>query len=335
VRGALVSRGVDPLRLVIGAPVVEATGEETHRHVAFVILRASGEDWPGGEPPESQRCDPRPAPCADVPACGASQPTARVEETPADADLDSVADARDACPESPEDRDEFEDDDGCPDPDNDADRIADIDDLCPCNVEDADGFEDADGCPDPDDDQDRILDVCDRCPREAEVYNGHCDEDGCPDRGMVLLVEEGIQVLDRVGFARSSARLGDDAAPLLDAVATTIVHNPQIEVIAVIGHAARGEREREALARARAEAVQAALLLRGLDPERVVVEISLDPEAPGDALRGRAVGFEVRRMDGRAYRDGRPIDDGPAVGPAQCDPVPDCPSTAPGLASSC
>jgi outer membrane protein OmpA-like peptidoglycan-associated protein len=69
VRGALVSRGVDPLRLVIGAPVVEATGEETHRHVAFVILRASGEDWPGGEPPESQRCDPRPAPCADVPAC--------------------------------------------------------------------------------------------------------------------------------------------------------------------------------------------------------------------------------------------------------------------------
>ena len=38
---------------------------------------------------------------------------------------------RDQCVEAPEDRDGFQDDDGCPDVDNDADGTLDVQDNCP------------------------------------------------------------------------------------------------------------------------------------------------------------------------------------------------------------
>jgi len=57
-------------------------------------------------------------------------------------------------------------------------------DLCPNDPEDFDGFEDEDGCPDPDNDHDRIPDKLDKCPNEPETYNGFEDEDGCPDKGL-------------------------------------------------------------------------------------------------------------------------------------------------------
>jgi hypothetical protein len=43
--------------------------------------------------------------------------------------------------------DDFQDDDGCPEPDNDHDGIPDAVDLCPQTAEDPDGYEDQDGCP--------------------------------------------------------------------------------------------------------------------------------------------------------------------------------------------
>jgi hypothetical protein len=46
----------------------------------------------------------------------------------ADRDGDGLGDASDSCPDTPEDRDGFEDADGCPDPDNDRDGILDADD---------------------------------------------------------------------------------------------------------------------------------------------------------------------------------------------------------------
>jgi outer membrane protein OmpA-like peptidoglycan-associated protein len=254
-------------------------------------------------------------------ACGASPPSA--PRAPSDADLDEIADTRDVCPEHPEDRDLFRDEDGCPEPDNDEDHVADVDDLCPCEAEDGDGFEDADGCPDLDDDGDRLLDACDRCPREGEVYNGFCDEDGCPDRGHVLLVDETITILDRAPFAQGSSRLTDDVGPLIDALAHTLLQHPEIELVAVVGHAGRRERSREALARARAEAVHAALIGRGVPTERLVLEVSLALEDEGDVARARTVGFEIRRLNGLEYRDGRPVEGSP-VGPPDCAPVPDC-----------
>ncbi len=98
-----------------------------------------------------------------------------------DRDGDGIPDAVDACPDEPEDFDEFEDDDGCPDLDDDADGILDVDDACRLEPEDHDGFEDDDGCPDLDNDGDGILDIDDECPDEAEDVDGFEDEDGCPD----------------------------------------------------------------------------------------------------------------------------------------------------------
>ncbi|HUH01836.1 MAG TPA: OmpA family protein, partial [Kofleriaceae bacterium] len=127
-----------------------------------------------------------------------------------DMDGDGIPDERDGCPNDAEDQDGFEDDDGCPDPDNDGDGTPDVDDACPneagpaenrgcpdvdtdgdgvvdrldrcpTEAEDLDGFEDEDGCPDLDNDGDGIPDALDRCPLEAEDVDGFEDEDGCPD----------------------------------------------------------------------------------------------------------------------------------------------------------
>ncbi|MEL6178316.1 MAG: OmpA family protein, partial [Myxococcota bacterium] len=94
-----------------------------------------------------------------------------------DFDEDGIVNRDDGCPQEPEDRDGFEDEDGCPDRDNDKDGIADADDNCPNDAEDPDGFEDTDGCPDPDNDRDTIADVDDKCPDEA----GLPEYEGCPD----------------------------------------------------------------------------------------------------------------------------------------------------------
>ncbi|MBK6848426.1 MAG: hypothetical protein IPG96_13175 [Proteobacteria bacterium] len=99
----------------------------------------------------------------------------------ADQDRDGLADHLDACPDEPEDRDGFDDADGCPDPDNDNDGVNDADDACPNGAEDKDHFADDDGCPEPDNDRDGIEDARDSCPDEAEDMDGFDDSDGCRD----------------------------------------------------------------------------------------------------------------------------------------------------------
>ena len=60
--------------------------------------------------------------------------------------------------------------------------------------EDKDGFDDDDGCPDPDNDHDGIPDVRDACPLEPETINGLADEDGCPDAGEPDAVVDGDRI---------------------------------------------------------------------------------------------------------------------------------------------
>ncbi len=99
----------------------------------------------------------------------------------ADNDGDGLLDGADKCPDQHEDIDGFQDEDGCPDLDDDQDGVPDKDDQCRREAEDKDGFEDADGCPDTDNDKDGILDKDDKCPDEAEDKDGFKDEDGCPE----------------------------------------------------------------------------------------------------------------------------------------------------------
>jgi OmpA-OmpF porin, OOP family len=97
-----------------------------------------------------------------------------------DADGDGIADDADDCPEGmPEDRDGFEDDDGCPEDDNDGDGVPDGVDQCPSKLEDLDGYQDEDGCPDLDNDGDKIPDANDACPMESGVISKNKKFNGC------------------------------------------------------------------------------------------------------------------------------------------------------------
>ena len=100
-----------------------------------------------------------------------------------DNDGDKILDYVDACPNQAEDLNDFEDTDGCPDAnrDRDKDGFVDRQDQCPDAPEDRDGYRDADGCPEPDNDMDGIDDVDDQCPMKPEDIDGYKDEDGCPD----------------------------------------------------------------------------------------------------------------------------------------------------------
>jgi OOP family OmpA-OmpF porin len=97
-----------------------------------------------------------------------------------DRDHDGILDRLDRCPDEAEDRDGFQDADGCPDPDNDGDRIPDRVDKCPNEPEDFDTFQDDDGCPEADNDGDGIPDLYDACPNEKEDGLGKRPQDGCP-----------------------------------------------------------------------------------------------------------------------------------------------------------
>ena len=97
-----------------------------------------------------------------------------------DTDGDGVPNNRDQCVIAPEDDDDHDDSDGCPDDDNDGDRRDDANDKCPDKGEDFDGFDDDDGCPELDNDKDGILDLEDTCPLDAEDKKAPFDKDGCP-----------------------------------------------------------------------------------------------------------------------------------------------------------
>jgi OOP family OmpA-OmpF porin len=97
-----------------------------------------------------------------------------------DGDGDGVANSRDRCLSEREDRDGFEDGDGCPDLDQDGDKRLDTEDKCPAVPEDIDGFDDDDGCPEADNDGDSIGDFDDRCPNDKEDGKGQFGKDGCP-----------------------------------------------------------------------------------------------------------------------------------------------------------
>ena len=188
-----------------------------------------------------------------------------------DNDQDGIADVIDACPNVAEDKDGFEDDDGCPDPDNDKDGILDAKDKCPNVAEDKDGFEDDDGCPDPDNDKDGIPDAKDLCPNEPETFNGYADEDGCPDAEQIRVVGDKIVLDDRVHFMVNMHVIRSESYPLLERLARLINQNPTYVHIEVQGHTdERGpDSYNDKLSQDRANAVMEFLVSRGVKRDRL------------------------------------------------------------------
>ena len=231
-------------------------------------------------------------------------PKARCNPPPApgDRDHDGITDDIDKCPDQPEDKDGFQDEDGCPDPDNDKDGITDVHDKCPNDPEDKDGYQDQDGCPDPDNDGDGIADAQDKCPNEPEDKDGFQDEDGCPDPDndqdgiadkddkcpneygvppdgcpkkykLVTVTQKKIELKQTVFFDFNKAKIKRVSYPLLDDVARAMKDNPTIKV-EIGGHtdSVGNDDFNLKLSQARAESVRDYLIAKGISSDRMVAK---------------------------------------------------------------
>jgi outer membrane protein OmpA-like peptidoglycan-associated protein len=180
--------------------------------------------------------------------------------------------------------------------DSDGDSVRDDEDLCPGSAEDIDDFNDSDGCPEPDNDEDGILDAVDQCPNEAEEVNGIDDRDGCPDQSIDAL--KGIVgVVRGIQFRSGSARLRPRSIKVLRKVLKAMTDNPTLN-IRVEGYTdSRGSRTSNIqLSQRRAQAVKAWLESRGIDHNRIVSR-GLGPDepiAPNKTTKGRATNRRVQ-----------------------------------------
>lgn len=220
----------------------------------------------------------------------------------ADVDRDGIEDHVDACVGQAEDVDQFQDQDGCPDPDNDADAVPDASDKCLTVAEDIDQFDDLDGCPELDNDIDGIVDEADHCPLEAETKNGVQDDDGCPEvdadadgvfepadvcptekettNGVddtdgcpdFLRVEQAqIRTLEPIYFETGRDRLQARSLPLLQELAGVIAARRDLGMIAIEGHTdnAGSETFNQKLSQKRAEAIRRILIENGVTESRL------------------------------------------------------------------
>jgi outer membrane protein OmpA-like peptidoglycan-associated protein len=209
------------------------------------------------------------------------------------------------------------------DRDTDCDGVADVDDACPTAAEDRDGFQDDDGCPDPDNDHDNIPDECDQCPDEPETYNGIVDEDGCPDVGRIQIMPSEIRILQHVFFGPGSAQIRPESRPLIEEIARVMKENPQIERIATLGHTSSDEAGAQRLSERRAEAVRSALIALGLDPPRIEAHgygatRPLVPNTrPADREKNRRTELYILRANGQDLRswNGKDLADIPQPDP--------------------
>jgi outer membrane protein OmpA-like peptidoglycan-associated protein len=152
--------------------------------------------------------------------------------------------------------------------DTDQDGIPDSEDACPQEPEDKDGFEDADGCPDPDNDKDGVADSDDECP----LVPGTAADKGCP-RAIRVDVEKGqIVLFKQVEFATNRDVILDSSIPLLEEVRGALAANAQIARVRIEGHTDdRGKARRNLdLSRRRAQSVRVWLVAHGISAERLL-----------------------------------------------------------------
>ena len=211
-----------------------------------------------------------------------------------DNDKDGIPEVEDQCPHEPEDQDGFQDAAGCPDPDNDADGIADINDKCPNEPEDKDGFEDADGCPDPDNDKDGVPDTSDKCPNEP----GPADNNGCPKKyEHIVVTQEKIELKQKIFFDTNKAVIQPRSFSLLDEIASVLRSRPTMAV-RIEGHTdSRGSRAHNLkLSQARADSVRQHLVGLGVEPSRME-PIGYGPDQPIETNKTVAGREKNRRVE--------------------------------------
>ncbi len=217
-----------------------------------------------------------------------------------DSDSDGIPDSEDRCPLDPEDRDGFQDSDGCPDPDNDGDGIPDQADACPNDPEDFDGFQDGDGCPDRDNDGDGFQDPVDDCPNAIGVP----ENQGCPrkDYAGLVVTEKELRLTTPIVFERGTATIRSVSFPLLDVVVHALTDRPQIKV-EIAGHTdSQGDDANNlALSQAEADAVKSYLVEHGVEAARLTTRGygETRPIESNSTSQGRAINrrIELVRTD--------------------------------------
>jgi OOP family OmpA-OmpF porin len=194
---------------------------------------------------------------------------------PSDTDGDGIPDVLDKCPHEPEDKDGFQDADGCPDPDNDGDGVPDAKDRCPEDM----GPQENDGCPDEDSDLDGIPDRLDKCPHEAETKNGYQDADGCPD-DIPKPEQKFTGIIEGVRFATGKATLKTSSFKVLDKAVGVLFQFREVK-LEIQGHTdERGTHELNMeLSQQRAEAVKAYFVGKGIDAARLSA-VGFGPDKP-------------------------------------------------------
>jgi outer membrane protein OmpA-like peptidoglycan-associated protein len=233
-----------------------------------------------------------------------------------DHDSDGVADTEDECPDIPGllslkgcpdfDKDGVADkDDPCPKeygrsygcPDMDSDGIADKDDKCPEKA----GTAEMKGCPDSD--GDGINDADDQCP----LVKGTKENFGCPPKEKDVVkvdkvdldaadkkaIEEAFKFLE---FESGKSTIKSTSVDGLDNVAEILVKHPEYRLLIVghtdnVGNAAYNK----ALSLARAEAVKAYLVKKGIAANRFIVKGygSERPAADNNTPEGRQANRRV------------------------------------------
>jgi len=180
-----------------------------------------------------------------------------------DKDGDGIPDARDKCPNEPEDKDGFEDADGCPDPDNDKDGVLDADDRCPNQA----GPVENQGCPDTDRDGDGVVDRLDKCPDKPGQ-----PPSGCPveEKKFIVITVDKIELKQKVQFATGKAAINKASFPLLDEVVEVLKARSKIE-LRIEGHTdSKGVPKKNLkLSEDRAQSVMSYLIKGGVDAARL------------------------------------------------------------------
>ena len=134
------------------------------------------------------------------------------------------------------------------------------------------------GGPTLDDDGDGIANAVDRCPRDPGVPA----EQGCPPARAQISVATGkIEIKEKVFFDTDQSTIQPRSYGLLDDVAALLVANPKVGPIVVEGHTDdRGSAElNRALSQARAEAVKAYLVGKGVGASRLEAK-GFGPDRP-------------------------------------------------------
>ena len=149
--------------------------------------------------------------------------------------------------------------------DTDRDQLPAGADRCENEPEDRDGFQDDDGCPDPDNDQDGVLDAADSCPFSA----GSVGSAGCA--GSARIEGDHIALLSNVRFANGRDRIKPESLAILDEIRATLLAHPEITRLAIEGNTDdRGSAAvNQALSERRARVVLQWLVEHGVEAARL------------------------------------------------------------------